>query len=67
MKKAENHEKVCTCGCVPNILSLFEMAELRNKRKKLLQEKEKIDLLKVAKPDENISISENTMPLEQLP
>ena len=23
----------CNCGCVPNIMSLFEMAELRAKRK----------------------------------
>ena len=28
----------CRCGCVPNILSMFEMAQLRAKRKLLLEE-----------------------------
>ena len=28
----------CRCGCVPNILSLFEMAELRAKHRKAKQE-----------------------------
>ena len=28
----------CRCGCVPNILSLFEMAELRVKYRKAKQE-----------------------------
>lgn len=29
----KQHADKCACGCVPNILSLFEMAELRAKRK----------------------------------
>ena len=32
------HPERCACGCVPNTLSLFEMAALR---KKLREEKEK--------------------------
>lgn len=27
----------CACGCVPNILSMFQMAELRAERRKLLK------------------------------
>ena len=34
------HAPKCACGCVPNILSLFEMAELR-KQAKLKREAEK--------------------------
>jgi hypothetical protein len=32
-----NHDSRCRCGCVPNILSLFEMAKLREERKKSLK------------------------------
>ena len=28
-----NHPLRCSCGCVPNVLSLFEMAELRKKKR----------------------------------
>ena len=31
------HDPKCRCGCVPNILSLFEMAELRKKRREELK------------------------------
>ena len=31
------HDLKCGCGCVPNILSLFEMAELRKKRREELK------------------------------
>ena len=42
----ENNNIKCRCGCVPNILSLFEMAALRDKKKKekaLKEEKEKVN------------------------
>ena len=38
----------CRCGCVPNIKSLFEMAELRAKRRA-----EKAAAIAVAAVDEN--------------
>jgi hypothetical protein len=41
-----NNER-CKCGCIPNILSMFEMAELRSKRRAeiLLLAKNKIILI----------------------
>ena len=38
------HELKCACGCVPQILSLFEMAELR-KQARLASQKSKLDKL----------------------
>jgi len=41
----ETNNIKCRCGCVPNILSLFEMAALRDKRKRekaLKEEREKL-------------------------
>jgi hypothetical protein len=35
------HPSRCACGCIPNILSLFEMAELR-KQARLKKEQERI-------------------------
>jgi hypothetical protein len=41
-QQGAEHPKKCDCGCVPNILSLFEMAELRKKaRERREAEKEK--------------------------
>lgn len=34
-----NHPVRCACGCVPNILSLFEMAELRKKAREATSNK----------------------------
>jgi hypothetical protein len=39
---ASRHDQRCRCGCVPNILSLFEMAELR-KRAKLKNQRQDSD------------------------
>ena len=46
----------CTCGCVPNIFSLFEMAELRAKHRQAMREKDKRGL----ENDEKESISSST-------
>lgn len=35
VEKQKLHAPRCGCGCVPNILSLFEMAELRKKAKEM--------------------------------
>lgn len=32
----------CACGCVPNIMSLFEMAALREKRKAELKKQQEV-------------------------
>ena len=32
--KTKDHHARCQCGCIPNILSLFEMAKLREERRK---------------------------------
>ena len=35
-----NHGQRCDCGCVPNVLSLFEMAELRKRHREQKQQEQ---------------------------
>ena len=45
----------CRCGCVPNIMSLFQMAELRAKRRKEAKASDanNLEVGQQKKPDKN--------------
>jgi len=55
----ENNNIKCRCGCVPNILSLFEMAALRDKKKREKAMKEERDKLNNNNNDNNNDNNEN--------